>query len=310
MKNTKRYLSLIICMTMIVSIAAPDTHATGPENEIFEITSSENHVVCYIENSEYECCTYIDSNTGTGSFSVEFSENSDYIYEYHFTIETDSADLQSPAFWSNLVGNCFSEQADWTEVYIPNTITVIGDTENGITPRSSAPIADQMKNWLKTNFGTSEYTGTLITSTNIAGYNFMLYEDLEYSTGVVNSYVVKQALSVTSFVLGVLQQQAASTLVALLVELFGSNTVPANSNIKQYYLYATWTRYVKRQSSGYRLSNTQRITTYDGYYVVSSNSWGVYEGSEFTEYPHSQSYFNNYSAQFTDAYNYYLNHYA
>ena len=81
------------------------------------------------------------------------------------------------------------------------------DAENDITPRSSDPIADQIKNWLKTNLGTSEYSGQLIASTNKAGYNFMLYEDLEYSTGIVNSYVVKQALSVTSFILGVLLQE-------------------------------------------------------------------------------------------------------
>lgn len=310
MKFIKRYLSLFLCVSIFLGILAPTAYAVQPENDAYEITSYDNHLIYYTENMEYECCVYINIDTGIGSFAISYADHSDYIYEYYFTVDANSINSQSSAFWDSLLMDCFAQHSVWNEIYIPDAIEIVENHESDIMRLSSDPIADAMVNWLKNhkNICSSEYTGKVIASTNKAGINFMMYEDLELHAGVSNTYIVAIAMSVASFILKIWGRPVEATLLGLLSTLIGYDTIPANSKLKAYYLTATWSRYVKRQDSVHLLNHTQRIKSFEGYRWINYNDWGVHEKSERDDYTVSASYFNNYTSQFTDAYNYYLTH--
>ncbi len=309
MKNIQRFLSVVLCLTMLLSFTTPLAYATEAESIApGVITSYENYFVYSCENAHYKYCAFLDISTGMGSFSIEYANNPDYVFEYYFSLDVNTLAPNSSVFWENLVTDCLANQTSWTEIYIPTAVTVIEGTESEIMPLAlEDSVADDMIDWLRTQNGNiAAYTGNAQANTNMGGINLILYENLTYQAGINNTYVVTTTMSIASFIIGYLGQPVVAGFINFFAFLIGGDDIPANTKIREYTMSTRWDRYVKRVSSDTWLNHTQKLLTYEAYYVIQDNVWDVYDSSRSLIYSRSEAYFYSPSSQFTDAYNYYL----
>ena len=308
--TANRFISILLCLTLLFStvplnVSAVDSDAVSLSN----VYSGENYAVYSHKDANCYYNIFLNTITATGSFAIVYCNAPDFMYEYCFTLALDSINITSLDFWSNLVSFCFNTDSEWRSVYLPGLIAV-NDTSNGATTYTitDSTIKNGFRNWLISKYG-SQRTNSYVKGTTKNGITFLQYETVEYSVIKNNTYVVTQGISVAGFIATFLTYAINPTLSGV-IGLFtttATGMIAAGTSIDEYSLNVYWCKYVTAKNGTKKLSYAEKYINYIGYASNELEEYGVDTSSAYITYNPSSSLFESDDAQFTEAYNNYMN---
>ena len=309
--NYRKLISLILCLTLLFTLTTPYASAAKIEcTNLDNLIISGNYAIYYCEDRATTYCLVLDTATGASSFAVIYATQPDYVYEYLFDVAPDSIHTDSTSFWDILIADCFAEVSNSDPFYIPDTITGSTTFINASAQASSDPFENYYLNWIESTYGSPYSMKNIYTGYRGANILF-IYETLEYSAGRVNTYYVKAAISIASFIINALRLSPVEAIVSALKAITPiSQIIGTGTNIYEYYLYANYTRYVRMKDSSRNLNICEKHISYTGYSSTETGLSSVVESLVDTTYLPSQSYYNNKEAQINDGYAYWLQNYA
>lgn len=140
------------------------------------------------------------------------------------------------------------------------------------------------------------------------GIVFNQYETLSNHVAKKNSYIVRTTISVAGLAISLMGLfGGVNLLTGLGVIVSVAGFFPEGTVIEEYNLTASWTQYVTRSNGTIKYSYAYKQITTTGLYSSDSGNHWVDEGGEFVYYNPSESLFESYEAQFTEAINNYNN---
>ena len=300
-----RRISMILCLVLFVNLFSPLAFASENQElpELY-IATTENYANCFYQSDTYTANALIDMNTGDGCFAISYSNSTEYIYEYYFSVTPSEAHTDSSTFWNSLLSRCMSSQKYWRELYKP---TIIYSISTGNTRSSqSSDIVTKFSPALENQLNITEYTGRIIHTDSRNRYLFHIHEDVEFNAVENHNYFIADAMSFAALIAGVFMKPVTAALLSLFVDKLGT-TIAAGSEVGTHTVCAIIQRYVKRMDSSIWLNSTCRVISYEGYAISNLNFYEIDPDTESTLYTHSESYFYDKDAQIDDGY-YYLTH--
>ena len=280
-----RIVSILICMSLLLSITSPLAYATETD-EATSIIVDESFALYQFENHEYSFTIYINTETSGGSFAVIFKSNPDYLYDYFFTFDNNVVDTSSTTFWNNLASECFTQSSQWVTIYIPTAITQQND-------HSRATPENYFDEWLYNKYG-SEHTASVIGYYMRQSQLFVVKEDLSFHVGISATYTVSYAISVAGFVTAFLGYNAKHPVVSLIGVIAGvGGMIAAGTQIKEYVLSINYLRCAYVQGGTILHAYASKIMHYTGYGNPDTGYAGVDEGSMISSHSPSIEQFED-----------------
>lgn len=305
MMRIKKLLSFVLCVTLLFNLSSPIVHASDIECVVVEDVMTGDGFAAYVyENEFYRYSIVVNTETATGSFAIMYFTNEDYVYEYIFTLGSESICVDSAVFWNRLLSECMSASSSWNEIYLPTAVIAQKNINDNIATFSVDNVEDGFIALLEEHFDTTEYTGEIIATKFYGGTRFHVHETLEFRVTEKDNYFIANALSVASFITGVLGFPVTSTILAAL-GLTATAFIPDGTEIGTHSIGAVFVRYVRIADRSAWMNSCNCVYEFIGYYLSSTNHYGVDWGSETVVYSHSEDYFNDMEQQFEDGYDYY-----
>ena len=139
-----RLLSILLCFVLIFHLSSlPPVQAVSNNSPpVGSIACNDLRGICVYECDTYRYCAVLDVSSSTGCFSIVYSENPDYAFEYYFSIENEELDLNSSILWQGIVSDCLANSSKWSSVHIP-TVATVSNSSPTRAAQSSDAIRDQ-----------------------------------------------------------------------------------------------------------------------------------------------------------------------
>lgn len=308
MKLTK-LVSVILCISIVFSITSPLACATDSDvADLGNVLEGDGFAAYIYEDDSQRYTIFVNTDTGLGSFAVMYFTNEEYVYEYCFSLDSDSIAVEAVAFWTELLSECFSASNQWDEIYLPTAVTVQTNTNDNIATLAVDSVEDEFITLLEDHFDDTEHTGRIIATQYYGGTRFHVHENLEFGVSEKNTHILSQALSVASIVTGILGMQVTSTILGVLG--FAADVIlPSGTEIGTHSVGATFVRYVRIADRAAWLNSCNCVYEFNGYYISATDHYGIDWSSETVVYSHSEDYFNDTAQQLDDGYYYYCTHY-
>ena len=296
--------AFILCLILIINILAPTALAFNDVPPRIQIVTYGNFASCFFTGNSYIASAVIETNNHSGSFAIQYIDEDQYIYEYYFSFDEIESNIDDPTFWSAIFSKCMTNRNYWRQIHIPTTITSI-PVSNTSNVRSSSNTDEEFKSVLADHLGTGEYTNRIIQTSSRHQYLFHLYESVSFSVTQKNLYFIANAISVASFITGVLGHSITSGILGAF-SLIAGGIIPSETEVGSHTVCAITQRHVRRMDSSIWLNSTCRVVSYDGYAITKLNFFAIDPDSESILYTHSEEYFYDKVAQIDDAYQYFL----
>ena len=302
--KTIKSTAFILCLILIINILAPTALAFNDVPQKMQIVTYGNFASCFFTGNSYIASAVIETKNNSGSFAIQYTDNDQYIYEYYFSFDEIESNIDSPTFWSDIFSKCLTNRNYWKQIHIPTTVTSI-PVSNTNTARSSSNTDEEFKSVLADYLGTEEYTNRIIQTSSRHQYLFHLYESVSFSVTKKNLYFIAKAISVASFITGVLGHPITSGILGAF-SLIAGGIIPSETEVGTHTVCAITERHVRRMDSSIWLNSTCRVVSYDGYAITKLDFYAIDPDSESIIYTHSEDYFYDKVAQIDDAYQYFL----
>lgn len=306
MKRSK-VLSVILCIAMLLTIITPAAGAMNTSGVSLSDVYTNGNIAMYgFEDAEKLYNFSVDTQAMTGDFAVVYHNSPNYLYEYQFELPAGTTDIHTLSFWENLASLCFSNASSWNRVYIPAVIAVQHFTEPNVATIASDSHTQYFTNYLEDLYG-AEYMGTILSSSNRGNTKLHLRTFLQYYVYKDATFTANKALSVVSFITGIIGVAATNAFLGLISAITGGvSLIPMGASIDRYKLRANWRRYVTVNNDDYPYSLADKLTFLSGYVYSETGYHDVDPSSATTDYVPSSSYFNSTTDLFNDAYDAYL----
>ncbi len=248
-KNS-RFIAIFLVFSLVFPLLTPIAYAANtPEFELGDINVSGENAFCTYRSNDHVYCVHINTTSASGSFSVIYTNNPDTIYEYAFSVDPASMAVESNDFWDAVLSECFSNSTQWNTRSLSSSISVSTPSTGDAQPYAADPYVSQLTQKLQNIVGTAPYTGTIVATAYKGSLIFHVYQDLAYYASVANLFQLAQAMSVASFITGVLALALdwddfdSTTLLSILSLGFaaGSMIIGAGTTVKVYNVSVKWT---------------------------------------------------------------------
>lgn len=305
MKKVK-ILSLILTLALAFNLITPMAHAanyvSGKTVQMNAPITNGNYTISGAETPNFRFNILIDNATQTGQFALVYLDSPDYVYE--FTFELDS--ITSNHDLSSIQTYCFSNEDQWREIYLPNSVSEVQFDENQPQPFATDSNVTYFENWLTDKFG-DEYSGKLLTTKTQNGTKMYLKSGFQAYAYKDKSYMIRNTMTVISFVTGVLGLAAGATAVGVIGLIAGADgLLHMNQSVYEYKVRANWFKYATVVSgTGYPYGLTDKFTFYTGYVYTETGSRNVDTASASTSYVPSSIVYNSNTKIFDNAFDEY-----
>lgn len=309
MKKVKRYLSVILCMTIILGAFAPGVHATtAPVSDAAietNVVTGKGFATYFCRTSDYSSVIYLNTTTGAASFAVIYSDAPTNVYDLTFT--TDNTQLLTAAFWQCLSEDCFLRIRSVQPMYIPDVISLQPAelTKNTVNTRSTDInyFQDKLVNYYNAN----QHTNLLLQTSMVNGVWFDQKETLEFNISKTNTHKIKQTISVAGLIASIASSFFAPGLLSYVGLLASAAGVfPAGTELTEYIIIVFCERYVTTTGGSIIRARTYRYTTHMGYISTCSDD-NICSDAQSPSYTPSKEFFDSSTQQFNAAYQNYLN---
>ena len=308
MKKVKRYLSVILCMTIILGAFAPGVHATtAPVSDAAietNVVTGKDFATYFCRTSDYSSVIYLNTATGAASFAVIYSDAPTNVYDLTFT--TDITQPLTAEFWQCLSEDCFVSIRSVQPMYIPDVISVQPAelTKNTVNTRSTD--INYFQDRLFEYYGT-EHTNMVLQTSVVNGVLFDQKETLEFNISKTNSHKITQAISVAGLIASIASSFFAPGLLSYVGLLASATGVfPAGTELTEYIIVVFCERFVTNTGGSIIRTRTYRYTTHMGYISTCSDD-NILSDPQSPSYTPSKEFFDSSTQQFNAAYQNYLN---
>jgi len=222
-----KVLALILTLAMTLNLVAPVAHASEIINDatvqLNNVVTSGDYSISGVENSTVRYNIIINNSDQTGQFAIVYLDSPDYMYEYCFTLnEIAISDPQN--IWDDVESYCFSNENNWTEVYLPAAVVseeVVQNNSAIAQPYATADDVEYFENWLTDKYG-DEYSGRLLSTKTQNGTSMYLKSGFQAYAHKDQTYRLAQTLTVVGFVTGVLGLTAGASAVSVIGFIAGT----------------------------------------------------------------------------------------
>lgn len=305
MKKVK-FLSLILTLVLAFNLTAPLAHSAGyTDGRTVQMNmpiTNRNYTINGAETSDMRFNILIDSTTRTGQFALVYLDSPDYVYEFIFDLDF----VTSTHDFSAIQSYCFSNEHQWRKIYLPNSVSEVKFNENLQQTRATDSNVIYFENWLINQFG-NEYSGNLLTTKTQNGTKMYLKSAFQVYAYKDKSYLIRNTMTIISFVTGVLGLAAGANAVSVIGLIAGADgLLHMNQSIYEYKLRANWFKYATVVSgTGYPYGLTDKFTYYTGYVYTETGNSNVDSESAFTSYVPSSIVYNSNTKIFDNAFDEY-----
>lgn len=304
-----KFLSLVLTLALVFNVTVPIAYAAEPTNRaIMQMNApvtNGNYTISGTETADVRFNILIDNANQTGQFAIVYLDSPDYIYEFTFDLNDATANTSSIDF-TDIQAYCFDNENQWHEVYIPSAVSVVEIEENQIQTQASDSNVTYFENWLINKYG-SEYSGYQLTTKTQNNTKMYLKSGFQVYAYKDRSYMIRNTMTVISFVTGVLGLFAGASAVAVIGLIAGADgLLHMNQSVYEYKLRANWFKYATVVSGrGYPYGLTDKFTYYTGYVYTGTKGRNVDTQSASTYYVPSSTVYNSNTNIFNNAFNEY-----
>ncbi len=305
MKKIK-ILSLMLTLTLLFNLTAPLVHATCHTDlrtvQMSTPVSTENYTMSGAETLDVRFNILIDRTSQTGQFALVYLDSPNYVYEFTFDLDSETSNYD----FSAIQDYCFSNENQWRAIYLPNSVSKVQFDENQPQPIATDSNVTYFENWLINKFG-KEYGGNLLTTKTQNGTKMYLKSSFQVYAYKDKSYMIRNTMTVVSFVTGVLGLAAGANAVGVIGLIAGADgLLHMNQSVYEYRLRANWFKYATVVSGpGYPYGLTDKFTYYTGYVYTETGNRNVDTESVSTTYVPSSTVYNSNTKIFESAFDEY-----
>ena len=312
---TKRILTSILAFVMFLQVGISSFAINAVEvspnqpNVLSEVSMNENGYMYLYSDSEKRAV--IISNISGDYIKASISYTTGKIYEFELTDFLNSeTNKSSIVYWENILSYIDSHIS---EGYLVDVNIDIENLNMNLL-RSSA--GEDLKNELKSFVG-KQYSNVTKYAKQYNGANIKIVENLVHEISKVRRLSWKESISVTSFIVSLLDVNPTTTAIKAVCKAMGiavdaySTLYPDSCEI--FLCRANYSRWAYVNDCRTPCNSTNKYIDYYGLDdgdPRSGNRAHIYTDSSdaVTHYSHNATYYNNYSQQVTDAYSYYVSY--
>ncbi|MBR5491255.1 MAG: hypothetical protein IKV79_08295 [Oscillospiraceae bacterium] len=300
----RKVISIIVILTLLFGSFSANSYAySGTENRD-NVFVNGNMAAYGIKDSEKLVNIIVNLSSKTVNFAVKYNSTPNYVYEYIAELSELPANLHTIRGWDEIINICKNNRDNWKCICITDAVIVKDQNMDNSIARNAT--VDAMLSSLMPTHGTP-FTGRFMRNGTFEGLNMTQYQSLEYYGYLSRSYYVAIAISVASLITGIWGLVVTPGVLSFFGAILGAGgLISVGNTVYQYNLFVSQLRYVVVNNTVEKCWS-EKLTSYIGY-GFQSGSYYVDTATMAVSYTPSQSFFNDYQAQFQKAFNnyYYL----
>lgn len=299
----------MVLTTSVTAFAAEDSASSYTAGETSGVSAyfiQDGKAFYGYENSNERVNFMVDLETKEAEFAIVYLNDANTLYEAKMTLDSIE-DLNSEEFWKSVENEFIKRSESWKKTNLSEAVLETETSINDAPQKSAAKMTEsaiitKFRGLARTEVGIAPYDNKQLTTRIYNKITFKQKETLRYAAYKDKSYLITKAMSITSFITGILGLVASPGVVSAISTICGAaGMLPSGATAVKYRVFADTFRDITANSGSYIYNTTSKHICWDGYYLDKTEGCGLDKDSKTYSYVPSKSHFNSSAAQFDAA---------
>lgn len=271
----RRSVGLILVLCLLLSITSP-AYAANTEIDLNDLPNTYHSAIeggdMFVQEADGKLVTILTNEAEQlVTISIKYDPASNTVYQWILeSYPVNPFAPESLSFWTDII--------NYAEDRMDEAAIVEFEVESAMQNNARSSAGADLYNDLVSIVGTP-YSDTLTEVRSIEGHTYRLYEALEFDIKNVTVNRWLTAITVASFITGIVGLTATSSTIITVCGIFGlatttaSTLIPAGST-NEYTCKAIYTRYITVDGSVKWYAGAYKTKSFKGYEDASDNSTG------------------------------------